>query len=150
MIKWILRFLLIGIVGFLGYVTFLSHQKGYFNIPDMPEGSYVISTRGGFRGIILDAEVSMPITDMPKFFRRIIHANPGRRYLPIPFEVAPWFEDAWSICTSPSEQERDGFLKPIPQDLKKNLVSARLDAVCKIDVDGKEVLRGLLYSVPKL
>jgi len=116
----------------------------------MPEGSYVISTRSGFRGIVLDADVSKPIEDMPNFFRRLNLASPDRRYLSIPFDVAPWFKDAWSICTSPSEKERDGLLGSMPEELKKSLWNARLDAVCRIDVDGEEVLRGMIFSVPNL
>jgi len=150
MFKWVLKFFLIGIVSVLGIAAFQAYQKGYFNIPDMPEGSYVISTRGGFRGIVLDAKVSNPIVDMPKFFRRLTLANPDRQYLSIPFDVAAWFKDAWSICTSPSEKEHDGLQKNMPEKLKINLSSARLDAVCWIDVDGEKVWRGMIFSVPNL
>ena len=150
MFKWVLRLFLIGIVGFLGIAAFQSYQKGYFSIPDMPEGAYVISTRSGFRGIVLDAKVSDPIVDMHKFFRRLNLANPDRRYLSIPFDVAPWFKDVWSICNSPLEREREELQNSMPAELKKTLRNARLDAVCRFDVDGEEVLRGMIFSVPNL
>lgn len=150
MIKGILKLLLIGVIGFLGFAAFQSYQKGYFSMPYMPEGSYAYSRKDGMRGIILNAEVSDPMTDMPKFFRRIVLANPHRRYFDVPFVVAPWLEDVWSICISPSEDERVEFQQSMSEELKKSLAYARFDAVCRIDVDGEEVLRGLLYSVPKL
>ena len=150
MIKWFLRLLLIGVVGIFGVGMFDIYEKGYFNIPDLPEGSYIFSKGNGMRGIVLDAEVSDPTESMPKFFRQIGIANPDRRYIAIPVDVAPWFEDAWSICKSPSADERAGFERSMPEELRRNLANARFDAVCRIDVDGKDVLRGLLYSVPKL
>lgn len=150
MIKGFLKLLLIGVIGFLGYGAFQAYQKGYFSMPDMPEGSYAYSRKGGMRGIILDAEVSAPITTMPQFFRRINLANPDRRYFGIPFVVTPWLEDVWSICAPPSEDERVGFQQSMSDELKQDLAYARFDAVCRIDVEGEIVLRGLLYSVPKL
>jgi hypothetical protein len=150
MIKWIWRLLIIGIVGTIGVAGFQAHQKGYFNLPNMPEGAYAFSTKNGLRGIVLNAEVSKPIVDMPKFFRRLNLANPDRIYLGVTSDVAPWFKDAWSICSSPSEDERVGYQQSLPVELQTELANARFDAVCRIDVDGKEVLRGLLYSVPRL
>jgi hypothetical protein len=150
MIKGFLKLLLIGVIGFLGYGAFQAYQKGYFSMPDMPEGSYAYSRKDGMRGIILNAEVSDPIADMPKFFRRINLANPDRRYFGVPFAVAPWLEDVWSICISPSEEERVEFPQSMPDELKQDLAYARFDAVCRIDVEGEMVLRGLLYSVPNL
>ena len=150
MIKRVLKLLLIGVIGFFGYAGFQAYQKGYFSMPDMPEGSYAYSRKGGMRGIILNAEVSDPITDMPKFFRRINLANPDRRYFSVPFVVTPWLEDVWSICISPSEDERVRFQQSMSDELKQDLAYARFDAICRIDVEGEIVLRGLLYSVPKL
>lgn len=146
MIKWTFRLFLIGVV-WLGYV---SYQKGYFSIPDMPDGAYVISFKNGFRGIVLDAEVSQPITDMPKFFRRINLANTDRNYIQLPLEVAPWHEDVWSICTSPSDQEREEVKRSMPNDVSKSLWNMRLDAICRLEVDGETFTRGFVYSAPKL
>lgn len=151
MVKWIFRLLLISIVGLFGYVIFESYQKGYFSIPDMPDGSYVFSYKSGMRGIVLDAEVLDPsIADMPQFFRRIAFANPERSYFAVPFQVAPWMQTAWSTCTAPTEEERVGYAEGMPEDLKQNLAYSRFEAVCRITVDGEVVVRGLLYSVPKL
>ena len=150
MIKGFFKLLLIGVIGILGYAVFQAYQKGYFSMPDMPEGSYAYSRKDGMRGIILNAEVSDPITDMPNFFRRINLANPSRRYFGVPLVVAPWLEDVWSICISPSEDERVEFQQSMPDEIRQDLAYARFDAVCRIDVDGEKVLRGLLYSIPKL
>lgn len=151
MVKWIFKLFLIGIVVVVGYTTIQTYRKGYFSIPDMPDGSYAFSFNGSMRGIVLDVEASVPSTaSNPKFLRRIFFANPDRRYFGIPFQVAPWIENAWSICAPPSEGARAGFERAMPDNLKQTLEYARLDAVCRVDVDGEEVLRGLLYSVPKL
>jgi hypothetical protein len=151
MLRWILRVLLIGVIGIAGYTAFETYKKGYFSIPDIPDGSYVFSFKSGMRGIVLDADVSDPsVADMPMFLRRINFANPDRIYFGVPADLAPWIAGAWSICTSPSEEERISFAASFSEDLEQKLAHARFDAVCRIDVDGEEVVRGLLYSVPKL
>jgi hypothetical protein len=39
----------------------------------------------------------------------------------------------------------------MPEETKRELVGARFDALCYIEVDGEErIARGLIYSVPKL
>lgn len=151
MSKWIFRFVLIGIVGWVASSFYVSYKKGHFNIPNMPQGSYWFSLESGMRGIVLDAQVSNPIlSDQPKFLRRLILADPGRKYFGIAFEVAPWMLEAWSTCTGPTDEERTYFLENMPDDVKKQFVYARFDAVCIVDVDGTKVALGLLYSVPKL
>ncbi|GEM_PF-651978 len=151
MLKSIFKLLLIGVVFLVGYTAFRSYQKGYFNIPDIPDGAYVISTGNGLRGILLDAEVSQPIHHLPNFFRRLIHADPDRIYFGFPADVAPWFVDTWSICTAPSRQERIEFENAtLPQDIAMLTKDARFDAICRFDVDGKEITRGLLFSVPRI
>lgn len=148
--KWFFRLILIGLIGSFAYVAIEGYQKGYFSIPDIPEGAYVISMRGGMRGIVLDANVAVSYDSNSKFFRRLNLANPDRGYISVPSEVAPWFEDVWSTCVSPTEEERDGFPKSFPEKLSRKLSHARFDAVCTFEVDGEKVLRGLLYSVPKI
>jgi hypothetical protein len=149
--KWILRLVLIGVVSFVGYVVYDSYRGGFFSLPDIPDGQYPISFSSGLRAILVDPEVSDPsVGTAPKFFRRLTMANKDRRYLGIPFEVAPWFQDAWSICTAPTDEERTFFLEKMPSDLKAKFGNSRLDGVCRLEIDGKQVLRGLVYSVPHL
>lgn len=148
--EWIFRTLILCVVGVAGYSTFSLYQKGLFDIPDMPEGAYAFS-RGSFRGIVFDQEVSNPRgVERSKFGRQLVYVNPERRYLSVPYEVPSWLEDAWSICTRPADNESAALEQSMPDSLKRNLVGARLDAVCRISVEGEEVLTGLLYSVPKL
>ena len=37
----------------------------------------------------------------------------------------------------------------MPYEWQRNLIGARFEAVCKIDVDGESIMRGLIYSVPR-
>ena len=151
MLRWIFKLFMIGLVGVIGYGTYDLYRGGFFNMPDMPTGSYAFSFTGGFRGIVLDAEASEKIgADMPKFWRTIYLANPDRNYLGVPMDVAPWMSTAWSTCILPSEEARIYFDENMPDHWKEKLTYARFDAVCSVEVDGKNVLRGLLYSVPKL
>jgi hypothetical protein len=150
MFRWLIYLFLIVTIGFFGTAALQSYQKGYFNMPDMPEGAYVYSRKDGMRGIVLNAEVSRPATNLPKYFRQINVANTERRFFGIPFEVTSWLEDVWSVCTPPSKQERVDFPKVFSESVKQDLAYARFDAVCRIDVDGEIILRGLLYSIPKL
>ncbi|MGV6847906.1 MAG: hypothetical protein ACWA5A_05945 [Marinibacterium sp.] len=149
--KWILRAVLVGVVGFVGYAAFDSYRGGFFNLPDLPHGAYPISFTNGFRAIVLDDEVSAPhMEDAPKFFRRLTSANPDRRYLGVPFEVARWLEGAWSWCSVPTPEEADEIFNSLPENLKRDMQYARLDGFCEIHVDGEKVPRGLIYSVPAL
>jgi hypothetical protein len=76
--------------------------------------------------------------------------NSERKYLGIPSDVPSWFADAWAICEAPTEQERADIFDSLPEDWRHRLGSARFKAVCNIDVDGEPLLRGLLFSVPRL
>ena len=150
MMKKLIKVILIGIIGFLGYATYDSYKAGYFSIPDLPDGAYPISFKNGFRAILIDADVSRPQMGVSmSFFRRLAVANPERKYLGLPFEVQPWFEDAWSWCNSPTEEERAELTK-MPEELQQLFGNARFEGVCRIKVDGQEIPRGLLFSVPKL
>ena len=137
------------IIGYVGYAAIESYRGGFFAAPDMPEGSYSISFKNGLRGVVLDAKVSDPSkAGYPQFFRRLASVNPDRRYLGVPADVPSWFEEMWSFCAAPIGEERFHLEDTMSEDMKAKLATARLDAVCKINVDGKDILRGLLYSVP--
>jgi len=151
MFKWILRVLLIGLIGSIGASVYQSFQKGYFNLPDMPPGSYAFSMKNGFRGIVLDASVSNEsLADLPKYFRRLNYADPDRRYISLPAAVPAWMTTAWSICSAPSDAEREYVLGTLSDDVRLYVTGARFDAICRVDLDGKEVVRGLLFSVPRM
>jgi hypothetical protein len=149
--KWVLRLLKIGAAAFIGVGVYQTYQAGYFSMPDMPDGSYAFSFKSGMRGIVLDAVVADPSwQDTPKIFRRLAFADPERRYFGVPWDVAPWMTKAWSTCAAPTNEERAYFQESLPDEWDSHLQLARFDAVCVVEVDSKKVLRGLVYSVPKL
>lgn len=147
---WFSKLLVIGVVGYVGYYTYDLNRGGYFSLPDIPDGAYPISFTSGFRGVVYDMDVTEDrYTDLPKLFRRLTMANPDRRFLGFPYEVPRWFEKTWSTCRAGTKEERDYILSSLPEDMKRDLVGARLDAICLIEIEGESpILRGLIYSVP--
>jgi hypothetical protein len=102
------------------------YKAGLLTRPEMPEGAFSVSFKNGLRAIV----VGVP------------DVRPERKYLGMPFEVPSWYEGAWSFCSVPSRDE-----KTKSQDLGPG---SRLEAICRIKVDQKELLRGAIYSVPNL
>lgn len=150
MLTWILRLIGIGFIGFLGLAVYQSSEKGYFNLPDMAPTDYAFSIHG-FRGIVKNAEVSEPVAEsMPNFFRRLNLANRDRSYFGVPLEVQEWMKDAWFFCLPPTDEERTYYENGMPEEIARQLEFAQFEAVCSLDVDGNKVVRGLLYSIPKL
>ena len=150
MIKRLFKIFGVLFVLVIGIFLFGSFQKGYFNIPDMPEGSYVFSNaKSGFRGVVLNPEVSHPIRGGPKMLRTLTADNLQRRYIRIEANVPAWFNKSWSVCKAPSTQEEMQVRETMPEELSQQLASARFDSVCRIDVDGTEMVRGWLFSVPR-
>ncbi|TNE94072.1 hypothetical protein [Thioclava sp. L04-15] len=148
--KWFFRVLIFLIVAYAVSLTHTFYRKGYFSLPDLPDGAYTLSFKNGLRAIILDADISNETEYMPpKFFRNLAIQNRDRRYLSVPLDVEPWFKDAWSWCKKPTALER-GELERAPEEFKRQVANARFEAVCRIDVDGKEIVRGLIFSVPRL
>lgn len=147
--KWIGRLVLFGGIGLFGYMAYLSYEKGYFNLPEFSETSYILSYKDGFRAVVVNPEVSKPINSWPRFFRRLHFANPERTYLQLPLEVPRWSQDTWSFCHPPTDDERAEIDGTMPENVRRNLVGARFEAICKIDADGQNIWRGLIYSVPK-
>jgi hypothetical protein len=148
--RWVFRILLTGIVGLIGFWAYDADRAGYFSLPDIPEGAYTLCFKNGFRAIVLDADVPRGyLSDAPKYFRALGTANPERKYFGAPSDVQPWFKDAWSWCKPPTDQEKQE-LQRMPEDFKRSIENARFEAVCRIDVDGAEIVRGLIFSVPKL
>jgi hypothetical protein len=118
----------LGLLGGGGYITYNHFRGGFHTIPPMPEGAFALSYVNGFRAIV----VGVP------------DKRPERKYLGVPFKVPEWYKLAWSFCSSPSSREK--------VELKEmNLgPGARLEAVCRLKVDETEILRGAIYSVPRV
>jgi hypothetical protein len=148
--RWIVRIIGLVVLGLAAFLVYDTHRSGLFSLPELPDGAYTLSFKNGFRAIVLDAEVADPSGGTgSKYVRSLSYANSDRKYLGIPFDVQPWFKDAWSWCKSPTEEEK-AELERMSDDFKREVENARFEAVCKIDVDGTEVVRGLLFSVPRL
>lgn len=150
--RWIVRIVFLGILSFASLWAYNFYRAGYLSLPDLPDGAYTLSYKNGFRAIITDANISDPRPlgyEGPKYFRSLNAANPERKYLGVPFNVQSWFEGAWSWCKSPTNQEKED-LNLMPDDFKRQVANARFEAVCRISVDDSEVVRGLIFSVPRL
>lgn len=147
---WFTKLLLVGVVGYTGYSAFDLHRGGFFSLPDIPDGAYPISFKSGFRAIVYDMEVTdAQYADTPKIFRRLTLANPDRRFLGLVSDVPRWFEETWSKCRRGTDEEREQIVSTMPEDVRKEMVGARLDAICFIEIEGERpMLRGLIYSVP--
>jgi hypothetical protein len=147
---WFSKLLLIGVVGYAGYSAYDMHRGGYFSLPDLPDGAYPISFKSGFRAVAYDVEVTDDqFASTSKYFRRLTMASRDRRFIGIPSDVPSWFEDTWSTCHRGTDEEREYILGTLPEDMKREMVGARLDAICFIEVEGERpFLRGLIYSVP--
>ena len=125
--KWIVGAL---ILAYGGYGAYDYYRGGYFSRPEMPEGAFSISFKNGLRAIL----VGVP------------NERQTRRYFGFPAKVPFYLEDAWSFCAPPNEEET-------AQLTRENIPSnpgERVEVICKIDVDGDIVIRGLITSVPKL
>ena len=148
--RWIIRGAVAAIVIYAGLVGYEAHKYGDFSLPDLPDGAFTLSFKSGFRAIVIDAEVDDYVAkDSSKHFRRLGYANSRRKYLGYPVDVPSWFKHAWSWCRPPTQEEtaqRENW----PEDLKKLFATARFDAVCTIEADGKTIPRGLIFSVPRL
>lgn len=148
--KWVLRAVALCVLGYAVYWAYGFQRFGYLTLPDIPDGAYTLSYGNGLRAIVLDPDIPDRSGDTsPKYFRQLAIANRDRKYLGIPLEVQPWFKDAWSWCKAPTEEERSQ-LEQSSDELKNMVANARFEAVCRIDVDGEDIVRGLIFSVPRL
>ena len=128
MLKWFLRLLVLGAFGFGGYVAYDYYRAGLHTRPRMPEGAFSLSFKSGLKAIM----VELP------------DARSTRRYLGYPFEVPFYLEEAWSFCTSPTEEDSAAFKREHP-----DRPGERLEANCSVEVDGENVKRGFVVTVPK-
>lgn len=131
MLKWIWRLLLIALIGWAGYAAYHYYRGGFHTLPDMPEGAFPLSFTNGLRAVMLD----------------VPDERQTRRYLGLAAEVPFYLEDVWSFCHPPTEElqaEAASFIE------ERDMPGERFEALCTIDVDGEEVTRGIVTSVPDL
>ena len=148
---WIRRAAALAIVGFLGFATYDKYRAGYWSMPELQDDEYPVSYRNGFRAIVTVENVTDPIhKNSHPFFRSLRLAMPDRRYIPYTYEVAPWFQKAWTRCEKPEKGLAEAILESFPDEERQRLVGATLDAVCGIKANGESIPRGLLFSVPRL
>lgn len=151
MFKWTLRLVLIGLLGFTGASLYSFHRAGYFSLPDVPDGALLVSFKNGLRGMVVGIEVDDPnLAESPAIFRRLSQSDRTRRFIGYPAEVPVWFEDAWSTCTPPTDTERAELYRSFSEEVKRSVQGARFDAICRLDVDGQMMVRGVIFSVPRL
>lgn len=150
MFKWIGRAFAVLVVGSFGMSIWDSYKGGFFNLPEFDDHSYAISFTNGLRAIVVNPDIPEPEYKTSRFFRRLSQADRSRRYFGLPLNVPEWFQDAWVFCDAPTEEEAAWISAEMPAEQKQQLVGARLDAVCMLEIDGQEMPRGLIYSVPRL
>ncbi len=130
MVKKLLAIIAVIVAGYFGYVTYNMYRAGYFDVPELASNDFVLSFKSGFRGVL---------RDMPD-------ERPARRYLASSASNVPtWFQETWSECRLPVEEERAAFEQRV--DLGPG---GRLEAICEIDADGDIFVRGWFASVPNL
>lgn len=116
----------LAVIGFGSYAIWDGWKAGYFSLPDnVPENATKMSFTNGLRAIILD-----PVNEKK------------RKYLGLPAEVPKWYKDSWSFCEAPKGE--------VPFKLPDVGPGSRLEAICTLDVDGEKIVRGLIYSVPRI
>lgn len=126
MLKLIVGILILAGLGYLAYDSF---RAGFHARPKMSDGAFSISYKNGMRAIL----VGVP------------NEQDTRRYFGFPAKVPHYLEDAWSFCTPSNEEYAADFLTN-----RGNNPDERFEAICQIQVDDDEVIRGFITSVPKL
>lgn len=129
--KWIFRLIALVIVCFVGYGVYDYYMADLHNRPDMPPGAFSISYKNGMRVIIVD----------------VPDQRETRRYFGTSFDVPFYIKDSWSFCYPPIDEERNQAEQFLQQ---RNWPGERFDAICKVNLDGDEVVRGIITTVPKL
>lgn len=127
--KWIKRGILFGVLGWVGWGVYDYYRAGFHTLPDLPEGAFPLSYANGLRAIL----VGLP------------DETDTRRYFGYPLDVPFYLEDVWSTCTAPTDEEIAEIRASKPDN-----PGERIEAVCRIDVDGDVVVRGIITTVPKL
>lgn len=128
--KWLLRLVGVGVVGFIGYGAYDYYKAGLHTRPPMPEGAFSLSFKAGPRVIMIDTR----------------DERSTRRYIIRPRTDVPiWFEESWSYCTPPTEEERAFLLDRLEQG-----PGMRLDGVCNLEADGDVIPTGYIFTIPDI
>ena len=118
------------ILGGIGYVGYGHYTGGFHTAPTREPGDYHLSFKSGVRAVM----------------RGMDDERVDRNYLGYPATNVPsWYEDTWSICRPPTDDETTLFLTHVDVG-----PGGRLDAVCEIDADGDIFIRGWVASFPDL
>lgn len=131
MLKWILRAIVVALIGYVGYGFYDYYRAGLHARPDMPDGAFSISYKNGLRAIITG----------------IGEKDEGRRYFGFPQDVPHYIRDAWSIC-APPEGDEVAMAEKFLED--RSMPGERFEVVCKVTVDDDVVVRGVITSVPRV
>ena len=116
------------VAGFVGYGAYYYYRADYHNAPYVGEDGFLLSFEGGFKAAM----------------RGIPDELINRRYLGQYNPDTPTvYEDSWSICRKPTEQEAELFA-----NYEGRMPGQRLDGICEIDADGDVFVRGWVYSIP--
>lgn len=129
--KWIIRVGLVAVLGFVGYGAYDYYRADLHTRPEMPPGAFSMSFKNGLRAILVD----------------VPNERETRRYFGYPADVPFYLEDAWSLCSPPTEKEKlqtEAFMKA------QDFPGSRFEVVCRIQVDDETVTRGFITSVPRL
>lgn len=129
--KWTIGVGLVAVLGFVGYGAYDYYRAGLHTRPEMPPGAFSMSFKSGFRAILVD----------------VPNDRETRRYFGYPADVPFYLEDAWSLCSPPTEKEKlqtEAFMKA------QDFPGSRFEVVCRILVDDETVTRGFITSVPRL
>ncbi|GFE64931.1 hypothetical protein [Litoreibacter roseus] len=118
------------VIGGLGYVSYDYYRAGFHTAPEHQTGDFLLSYSNGLRAVM----------------RGIDNEKASRTYLGYPANNIPsWYQDTWSICRIPTDDEATAFLTHVEIG-----PGGRLDAICEIDADGDVFVRGWVASVPDL
>lgn len=128
MLKWIVFIVLLAGGGYIAYDYYMA---GHHTRPEMPEGAFSLSFKNGLRGIVVD----------------LPDEKATRLYFGVPLEVPFYLEQSWSWCHPPTNEDS---ARAAALMAKRDWPGQRLEAVCKITIEGEEIVRGLIVTVPKV
>lgn len=123
------RIVAVIVLCWVGYSVYGAYKTGLFSRPEMPVGAFSLSFKNGLRAIVVGID----------------DERQERRYFGVATEVPSYLEEAWSFCTPPTNAEAKEILT-----IRGNRPFERAEAVCRIEADEEEVVRGFITTVPKL
>ena len=128
MIKWLLRLVGIGVVGFIGYGIYDYYKAGLHTRPPMPEGAFSLSFKAGPRVIMLNTEDEDCVPVWPnEEFAQAWATDQWQECRPEAISLNKWFsrwthglaDDELAIVVFPSQDEQG--LVYYPDELEHEL-----------------------------